>query len=518
MTDKKKLSLLQLSLLSSGGMLGCGWLFSPFYGYQTAGSGVIISWVITAIITTLIGLSFAKVSKVLPLVGGISRFIGVTHSPEISFVFLILGWLSYVVYLPLEAQSVVQYLGFWFKDLIHQHNENVDLSALGITLAMLIIISLTFINTFAISKITKANSIVGIWKIIIPITVSLIIILCFGHFENVGSSYNMTNFNAENIFLAVTSSGLAFAFSGFQNGLILASEVDNPKKALPYSLFLPIIIGFILYLLLSLSYITTLNTNNHNILNSVAPLLGLASLLGLNAILTILFLDAIIAPLGTTNVYIAVTSRILFGVSKMLCPNSRLTRINKYNSPISCLWINAIIGCLFLFPFPGWKELVNFLSSIIVFVYLAGPVSLLCLNRNFPQLLNRDSNNNSSILTIIIGYIAFICCSLLIYWSGATNLMYLSFIIPILLIAYHFIKNNKSQILNLSQSIYFIIYIVILTLISYLRTKNVIGFPLDNCLVIILAIITCSLTVKFSLPVTSIKLNLTRLAEEIKYN
>jgi len=72
-----KLSTLQLALISTGGMIGCGWLFSPFYGYQTAGIGVIYSWFITAIITLIIGLSFAEVCTSIPIVGGIYRLMGI---------------------------------------------------------------------------------------------------------------------------------------------------------------------------------------------------------------------------------------------------------------------------------------------------------------------------------------------------------------------------------------------------------------------------------------------------------
>ena len=65
--SQNKLSTLQLVLLSTGGMIGAGWLFSPYYGFQTAGVGVLISWIITIAITFVIGLSFAEVACILPI-------------------------------------------------------------------------------------------------------------------------------------------------------------------------------------------------------------------------------------------------------------------------------------------------------------------------------------------------------------------------------------------------------------------------------------------------------------------
>ncbi|MDE4959575.1 APC family permease, partial [Francisella tularensis subsp. holarctica] len=58
--------------------------------------------------------------------------------------------------------------------------------------------------------------------------------------------------NFEHILLAVTGSGLAFAFSVFQNGLIVANSAKNPRLAIPFSLIAPVVVGLIMYLSLSL--------------------------------------------------------------------------------------------------------------------------------------------------------------------------------------------------------------------------------------------------------------------------
>src|SRR4051812_48764727 len=113
MKNDNRLSTWQLMLMSVGGMIGAGWLFSPYYGFQMAGTGVVLSWVIISLLTLIIGIAFAEVITLIPIVGGLSRFASITHNRTVSFIFLALGWLSYVVYLPLEAQSAIQYLSFW---------------------------------------------------------------------------------------------------------------------------------------------------------------------------------------------------------------------------------------------------------------------------------------------------------------------------------------------------------------------------------------------------------------------
>lgn len=497
MPIKKDISLFQLSLISTGGMIGCGWLFSPYYGYQVAGVGVILSWLITAFMTFVIGISFAKISYKIPIVGGISRLVGITHNKSLAFVFLSISWLSYVVYLPMEAQSVVQYLGFWMHFLVVTSHNHSTLSFLGVMLAIAIIFAITWFNTTIITKVANVNIIVSIWKIAIPLFIALILIITNGHFSNVFNSINLEKVNMQNIFFAIINCGLVFAFSGFQNGLILANHVKNPEKSLAFSLFLPIIVGSIIYILLSLCYLFCLNKEMQVAINTVAPLLGLVSLFSLNVLFIILFADAIIAPLGTTNVYVAVTSRILYALGKDFLPNSILVKINNNDVPTNCLWINAFISILFLLPFPTWQELVALLSSMIIMSYLGGPIVLMALDDYGNDFRNKYNK--------LIGYGAFVCCSLLLYWSGYSNLCFLNIVILLLFLL---IVIKKSFRIISMAGIYFILYFLILLIMSKFNTMKFLIFPFDILLISSIGMLFCYLFIHSKLTNVEISVNL----------
>ena len=485
---KNKLTTWQLMLISTGGMIGAGWLFSPYYGFQMAGVGVLLSWAIIAVLILIVGVSFAEVITIVPIVGGLSRFIGITHNRAISFIFLTLGWLSYVVYLPLEAQSAIQYLSFWFKGLVVAHDSGATLSNSGLALAFCIIAFLTWFNTLLLKNVARVNSGVSIWKIFVPIIIAWLLIIWFGDFENVKIANEMHKFSFENVLLAITGSGIAFAFTGFQNGLILANSVRNPNKSLPYSLFAPIIVGFILYSSLSIIYITCLGDKRLE-LGSAAPLLAIVSLLGVHAIITILFIDAVIAPLGTANVYTASTSRILLGLAKEFFPRSSLNKLNKFASPTYCLWLNAIIGACFLMPFPTWQQLVDFLSSIVVFSYLCGPIVMMVLRQDFPNLPRHFKVSHYK----FIGYLGFICCTLMIYWSSISNLIYLAALSVAMIAIYNiFVEKNPKQFFKTFYNNFFITaYLLMLVVIKYIHQSGFIAFPYDNLLIIIFALLAC---------------------------
>jgi amino acid transporter len=510
--SQNKLSTLQLVLLSTGGMIGAGWLFSPYYGFQTAGVGVLISWVITIAITFIIGLSFAEVACILPILGGVSRFIGVTHNRTLAFIFLSLSWLSYVVYLPLEAQSAIQYLGFWWNDLVRPGANGVELSGLGLAVAFAIIIGLTWFNTLFLKSVATANAWVSIWKLIIPISIALILIIWFGKWDNVVGHYAAHPVSVEKILLAITGSGLAFAFTGFQNSLVLANNAANKNKALPYSIFVPIIVGGAIYVCLSLAFITCLPSNKQFTFNAVAPLLGLVSLFGIHIMYVVLFVDAIIAPLGTANVYTAITGRVLYGLATDFLPKSILTKLNSYSAPYVALWTSALVGMCFLLPFPSWKDLVNFLSSVVVFAYISGPITLIILRKAAPEQIRSFKVTYHH----LVGYLGFAFCSLLIYWSGLMNLAYLSLLLVIIVFGYGLVKmkfanknlnhceeheaisstNNRFRLINVFTDSWIIIsYLLVLTFVSYLHSIKQIVFPIDNLAIIMVSLIFCKLLV-----------------------
>lgn len=490
----KKLNSLQLVLFAVSGIIGSGWLFSPYYGLQIAHSGVFLSWFIAAALSTIIGLCFAEVTSAMPLDGGMVRLFSVTHNKQLGFIFLAIGWMSYLVYLPIESQAAVQYLGFWFPKLVVHKSYGICLSYLGLMLTIFIMLGLTMLNTLHINKVSKISAVVTVWKLSIPILLSLVVIFCYGSFDHLKSYVATYPIKLEPSLLAICNGGLAFAYIGFQNCIVIARSADRKKMTIPISLFGSIAICFIIYSLLSLMFVMS-NTNIMESHNHIAPLLGLVNLLGMHYFYTILFIDAVLAPLGAATVYTAITSRVLFGMGLEFLSNSILSKTNEQQVPTFCLWINFLIGICFLMPSPSWSQLVNFLSSLTILSCLSGPVSLILLRKSAPDLERPFKIKHYKFW----GYLGFISCSLLVYWSGVKNLFYLILIILFCSLFYvQMFEKSKNYIKSItSNSSVLSGYIVSLFLVSTLKQFNFISFPYDNLIIIVVSVIYCYLFVKF---------------------
>ncbi len=503
----------QLAMVSLGSVIGAGWLFSPFYGLQIAGGAILLAWLVAAALSLVISLSFSRMCMAFPVVGGTYRLLGITHPRSTSQVFLMLGWVSYVVVLPLEAQSVVQYLSFWWPPLVrHLPGGDVELSWVGLALGAALVLALSWFNTLHITRVTRANAILSVWKILIPLVVAGVVIIGFGTWEHFGRYWNRGLFDVEPALQAVIGSGLVFSFTGFQNGLILANQVREPRRSLPFSLYLPLLLGMSLYMLLSASFMATTPAGATQIGNAAAPLLGLVSVLGMGLLLPVLLADAVIAPMGTANVFVAVTGRILYACGFELRPGSRLTRLNLHGSPVFALWVNAAVGLLFLLPFPTWKELVGFLSSMVVFTFLAGPVSLLVLGRAGSRT---SIGVRSTLRARVVGVAGFLCSTWLVYWGGRHNLGWLLLALVLAVVLHGWLEGRAAGVRrDLRANAYLVAFVAALCALSWARHLEWLSFPWDNLAAAGLGGLACLSFLRARLGDSQIETQVQRMADE----
>lgn len=78
------------------------------------------------------------------------------------------------------------------------------------------------------------------------------------------------------------------------------------------------------------------------------------------------------------------------------------------------IFLNLAVSMLAFLPFSGWKAIVSFLSSALVFSFAVGPICLVALRKQQPE----RKRPFSLPFYQIISFIAFYVCNLMIYWSG----------------------------------------------------------------------------------------------------
>lgn len=115
---KRGLSLSDAALFGVGGAVGSGILFAAADGTSYAGPGVMLSWIIAAIIIVVVTIPYAEFSAMASRAGISARIAYYSYGKLGGF---LSGWglfLWAVVIPPIEAVAVSTYAAFYFHHCI----------------------------------------------------------------------------------------------------------------------------------------------------------------------------------------------------------------------------------------------------------------------------------------------------------------------------------------------------------------------------------------------------------------
>lgn len=458
---------------SVSAILGSGWLFSPYFTAQHAGSSSLVSWIIAAFFMIIIGFVFAEICAMIPISGSSSRIPHYTHGSIVSFVFAWIIWLSYMALPPTEIQSVLQYLNFYFPHLVESSGR---LTTSGYGAATILMFLMSVINTYSLRWLMNCNTFLTLLKVTIPIIIGIAILMIYFSMDNLlyPSSSPFMPMGYQGVFSAISVGGIAYAFVGFKQAAELAGETKNPNKAIPFAIIGSIAICLCVFLLLQSAFLVSLTPENLangwknlSLAGNVSPLSAILAQDKMDAFLPILYVGAIISPLAAGLMYCSVAARSLYGMSKNGYLPPFFHHLTLGGSPLYAILTNFVVGMLMFLPLPGWENMVSFLTSLISVTYLAAPVCLMALRKQAPDY-QRPFKLRQHVLWC---HAAFYICTLMVYWNGWAILSKFGIAIAIglaLLAAYRITsKEAQATPLHFKSSLWMWFYFVGMLIISY---------------------------------------------------
>lgn len=507
-----------LLLTSVSAIIGSGWLFSSFYSAKLAGPASILSWIIGGMAAICIAFVFAELCAMLPISGSSTRIPRFTHGTLVSFLFSWIIWLSYVAFAPTETQAVLQYLRFYFPSITTLSGA---LTTNGYIFATIIMVIINIINFYSVRWLIRVNNLLTMFKIAIPITVSVILIVVGLAYHNpyafTTAAVNGTNtatfmpFGLKGIFSALAVGGIVFSFNGFKQAAELAGEAKNPGFALPFAIVGSIVVCLVIFLLLQTSFLSALKPSdlqhgwqNLSLTGGASPF---ASLIYENRVLwvmPILYFGAVVAPLAAALMYISSAARSLYGISKSGQLPPFLQTLNVHGNPFWAIGLNFAVGMMLFAPLPGWDQMVAFFTSLIAITYSIAPINLLALRQQLP---NHHRPFRLPFVKVWAAT-AFYICTLLIYWNGWAIISKMGVAlmagIVILVVYRKFSKTARRSNLDWRAATWLWPYLGGLTLLSYLSTfgggRGVIPFGWDCLIIAIFSLGIITLAMKFKLP------------------
>ncbi len=417
---RRDAGVIGLLYASLGSIIGSGWLFGALHAALEAGPLSIFSWIVGAVAILFLAFVFAELSTMFPNSGALVHMTHVSHGDLTGKIWSWILFLAFASVPPVEVIAVLTYANSYtqgFLELIHPATGL--LTSWGFISAIILLGFVVALNFLAIRWVMAINSAATWWKLAIPVATIGILLAYSFHPGNLTAQISSVPISG--IFTAVSTAGIIFSYLGFQQAIALAGETRKPERYIPIALIGSVVIGALVYVGLQVAFIVALKPSDMaagwthlHFSGMFGPLAAIAVAVGAFWWAVVLYIDAIVSPLGTAFIYATASPRITMAAGEMGNAPKSLVRLNRHGVPWIGLIVAYLVGVIFFFPFPSWQKLVTAVSLITVLSYGIGPIILLSLRRSLP-----NAKRPFRLRAVrIVSTLAFISANWIIYWTG----------------------------------------------------------------------------------------------------
>jgi amino acid transporter len=325
---------------------------------------------------------------------------------------------------PIEVEAALQYATNYLPWLTTTVGDVTVLTGAGIAIAVALMLVFTVVNLVGVKMLAESNNVIMIWKIAIPLLAVLVLILVSFHASNFTASGGFAPFGVPGILSAISTGGIIFAYQGFEQAIQLGGESRNPQRNIPLAVIGAMVIGVVVYILLQLAFLGALNPQELSkgwsklaFEGLAGPFAGLATAIGAGWLATLLYIDAAVSPFGTGLIYTASSSRLSFAMARNRYVPNIFGLLSTRGVPLISIIFSFLVGCMMFLPFPGWQQLVGFITAATVMGYATVPLAMGALRRQEPDPERPFKLPAGEILAPL----AFVVANLIIYWTGWTT-------------------------------------------------------------------------------------------------
>ena len=508
---RREVGLLGLTSVSLGAIIGSGWLLGAQSAAQVAGPASLISWIIGGLILSTLALVHAELGSTYPVTGGTARFPHFAFGAIPGFVCGWMSWLGTAAIAPVEVEAALTYANNKIPGLVHA---NGTLTPGGLAAATALMLLFTTVNIIGIRRMSDSNTVTVIWKLAVPIITIVALFALEHHSGNFTAGGGFAPYGVHGVFLAIPI-GVVFSLQGFEQATQLGGEARNPSRDMPRAVIGSMAIGVVVYLLLEVVFIGSLNPANlvHGWKNPIGagnfgPYATIATAAGATWLAVLLYIDAFVSPAGTGLIYIGTSSRVAYALSDNRYLPPFLSKVSKRGVPIIAILLSFIVGELAFLPFPSWTSLVSVISSASALLYAFGPVSLMALRHRDPD---RERPYRLPMARVLCP-LSFIMANYIVYWAGWTTLwkLYIGLGLGVVLFAVNWaLSPGRRPISNPRSAAWVPPWLVGIAIITWLGqydgSRHLIPFWWDLGVVAVFALGIYTLAVHLAMPADQVR-------------
>ncbi len=357
---KRNLKLIDVFAIASGAMVSSGLFILPGIAHAKAGPGVIVSYLLAALLAMTGMLCVAELATAMPRAAGDYFFITRSMGSAVGTVAGLLTWLA------LALKTAFALIGMAaFTMHIIPLNINFLAAIFCIVFLLINIVGVKEASSLQVALVAGLLILLGIYT--------------FTGFAKMNVNY-LEPFAPNGLSAIFATCGFVFvSYGGLIKVASIAEEVDNPQRNIPLGMILSLLVVGLMYTFVIM--VTSGILGAEQLDNSLTPISdgAMASLgpWGKRA----LDIAAILAFVSTANAGIMSASRYPFALSRDNLLPEIFSRVNaRFKTPHVSIIVT--VGFIIVFLFFKLEVLVEAASTVLILTYMLSILSVIILRES----------------------------------------------------------------------------------------------------------------------------------------
>lgn len=330
---RRKLNQRQLTMLAIGGAIGVGLFLGSGVTIQLAGPGVILSYLIGAIVALIVACALVEMAVVHPEAGSFGVYAETYLSHWAGFAVRATYGFVETIAIGAEVTAVAIYFAFWFPGVPQW------VWVVAVSMALIVI------NTLQVGRFGEFEywfALIKVVAILVFIAIGAALIFGIGSRQAIG----LSNLTAHGGFLPHGLAGVWLAltlvstsYMGVEAIAVTAGEAENPERTIPKAMR-TIVVRLIIFYVLAITVMLAMTPWDQagagNGLTA-SPFVRAFAIIGVPYAAGVMNVVVITAAFSSGNTDLYLTTRMLFSLSRSRYLPEWVGKLSKNGVPLRAL-------------------------------------------------------------------------------------------------------------------------------------------------------------------------------------
>jgi APA family basic amino acid/polyamine antiporter len=314
-----------LIAVTINGIIGAGIFGLPSKVYALTGAYSVLSFIVCALIVTLIVLCFAEVGSRFSQTGGPYLYARQAFGPAIGFQVGWMIWLARLTAFAANCNLLVGYIGYFWPEAATKWRTTIIVS---------VVVLITAVNVIGVRDAAIVSDVATIGKLI-----PIVLFIAVGSFFISPQNFSLAT-KPDFPTFSTSVLILIYAFTGFEMAVIPAGEILNPRRNLPLAMLLAIGTVVLLYVAIQVVCIGTLP----GLADSDKPLADASRRFLGEAGARVISAGALVSIIGNLSVVLLAGSRLPFAMAERHeLPQLLASTHSRFHTPHIAILVTATI-------------------------------------------------------------------------------------------------------------------------------------------------------------------------------